>query len=100
MRFDDFDFDCTSKAVYRMNPTIRDQYSSPDQLRQFMESMAYRYCATSNSFSTAGFCLTAYNGLDGERVVRASVSSYVAMKYIAQVDKSIEYCIGKLVNAA
>jgi len=81
MRIDDFDFDHTAKAVYAMNPTSRTMYSSWVELREFMVSIAYRYAFESNSFSTGGFVLTAYDS-HGERVVRASVSGWLATKYL------------------
>lgn len=82
MRIDYFDFEHTAKAVYAMNPTSRTMYSSWVELREFMVSIAYRYAFESNSFSTGGFVLTAYDGHDGERVVRASVSGWLATKYL------------------
>jgi hypothetical protein len=81
MRIDDTDFDYTAKAVYLMNVSVRESYDNWEDLRSFMVSMAYTYCHKSNSFSTSGFCLTAYDDTSGERVVRASVMSYVAFHY-------------------
>lgn len=89
MRIDDYDFDMTAEAVYNMNPSARERYDSWEDLREFMVSMAYSYCHAqgSNSFSTSGFNLTAYDDNSGERVVRASVSSYVALEYYKRVKR-------------
>ena len=87
MNIDEFDFEYTAKAVYIMNKSARDNYGSWEDLRSFMISMAYTYCHESNSFSTGGFNLTAYNTPNGERSVRASVSGYVACKYAEKVQE-------------
>jgi hypothetical protein len=63
-----------------------------------MISMAYTYCHETNSFGTGGFNLTAYNGPDGERVVRASVSSFVALEYTKRVKRVIELAYTKRVK--
>jgi hypothetical protein len=87
MRIDDTDFDYTAKAVYLMNVSVRESYDSWEDLRSFMVSMAYTYCHKSNSFSTSGFCLTAYDDQSGERVVRASVMSYLAFQYAERTQR-------------
>ena len=82
MNIDHAEFEYTAKAVYIMNDSSRERYDSWEELREFMIDMAYTYCHESNSFSTGGFNLTAYNSPDGkERVVRASVMAYVACQY-------------------
>jgi hypothetical protein len=82
MNIDHAEFEYTAKAVYIMNDSARERYDSWEDLKSFMIGMAYTYCHESNSFSTGGFCLTAYSSLDGkERYVRASVMSYVACQY-------------------
>jgi hypothetical protein len=87
MKIDEYDFERTAQAVYIMNDSARDQYDSWEDLQSFMINMAYTYCHESNSFSTGGFNLTAYNSPDGERVVRAGVSSYVALQYVKRMEK-------------
>ena len=87
MRIDDTDFDYTAKAVYLMNVSVRESYDNWEDLRSFMVSMAYTYCHESNSFSTSGFCLTAYDDITGERVVRASVMGYVACQYAERTQR-------------
>ena len=52
-----------------------------------MISMAHTYCHNTHSFSTGGFCLTAYNDVSGERVVRASVMGYVAFQYAERANR-------------
>jgi hypothetical protein len=91
MRIDDYDFENTARAVYVMNECIAKSgtFDSWEDLRDFMISMAYTYCYKSNSFSTSGFCLTAYDN-SGERVVRASVSSFVAKRYVERVTRAKE----------
>jgi len=91
MKIDEYDFERTAQAVFVMNDSACDQYDSWEDLQSFMISMAYTYCHETNSFGTGGFNLTAYNGPDGERVVRASVSSYVALQYVK--------CMQELENA-
>jgi len=87
MIINDTDFDYTAKAVYLMNVSVRESYDSWEDLRSFMVSMAYTYCHKSNSFSTSGFCLTAYDDQSGERVVRASVMSYLAFQYAERTQR-------------
>jgi hypothetical protein len=88
MRIDEHDFEYTAKAVYLMNVSVRESYDSWEDLREFMINMAYTYCHESNSFSTSGFCLTAYASPDGkERVVRASVRGYVACQYAERTQR-------------
>jgi len=90
MKIDEYDFERTAQAVFIMNDSARNQYDSWKDLQSFMIGMAYTYCYENNSFSTGGFNLTAYNGPDGERVVRASVSSFVALEYTKRVKRVIE----------
>ena len=98
MKIDEYDFDRTAQAVFIMNPSAPQNYDTWEDLRSFMVSMAYTYCHETNSFGTSGFNLTAYNGPDGERVVRASVSSYVALEYVNRVKRVVE--LAKLLENA
>lgn len=82
MNIDEHDFDLTSKAVFLMNPSAPTLYDTPDDLKSFMISMSYQYMHETHSFSTGGFCLTAYDSPSGERIVRASVMSYVATQFL------------------
>ena len=81
MNIDEREFEYTAKAVFIMNPSAQERYDSWEDLKSFMVGMAYAYCHETHSFSTGGFCLTAYNDASGERVVRASVMAYVACNY-------------------
>lgn len=81
MIINEYEFEQAAKAVYIMNPSAVEQYDSWEDLKSFMITVAYQYCYNTNSFSTGGFVLTAYDGTDGERYVRASVMPYVALKY-------------------
>jgi hypothetical protein len=85
MNIDKYDFENTAKAVYVMNPYAKDAYLTWEGLQEFMISMAYTYMHKINSFSTSGFNLTAYDGPDGKRSVRASVSASVAKLYIEKI---------------
>ena len=81
MNIDEYDFEKTAQAVFVMNPSARTQYDAWEELRSFMIAMAYQYMNDNNSFSTGGFCLTAYDTPNG-RSVRASVSGSLAYSYI------------------
>ena len=93
MKFDDYEFEQTAKALIVMNPS--DRFETWEDVASFMRSMAYQYSFKSNSFSTGGFVLTAYDGAEGERCVRASVSAYVASEYIKKVSKSYASLLGQ-----
>jgi hypothetical protein len=54
-----------------------------------MIGMAYQYGGSTTSFSTGGFQLTFFNTLDDEICCRASVSAYVALKYVESVTKGL-----------
>lgn len=83
MRIDNYDFEKTAQAVFIMNNSVRSKFEDWQNLKEFMINMAYTYCHDSNSFSTYGFCLTAYPSPDGEdRCVRASVSAGLAMSFL------------------
>ena len=90
MNIIDYDFDKTAQSVFVMNESAPTHYDTWEDLKSFMISMAYTYCHKSNSFSTGGFCLTAYDGFDGERCVRASVSSYVAFRYLEKLREATD----------
>ena len=83
IKLDEYDFENTAKAVFAMNPSAREKYEDWQELRYFMESMAYKMEDTI-SFSTGGFQLTAFP-TDSGRMVRASVSAYTALKYVESV---------------
>jgi len=82
MNIDNYDFEKTAQAVFVMNPSAPTQYDRWEDLMSFMVSMAHTYMHNNNSFSTGGFNLTAFDGLDGERQVRASVSGSLAYSYL------------------
>ena len=90
MRIDEYDFEKTAKTVFAMNPSLRENHMNLptwEDVREFMINMAYTHCHKSNSFSTGGFQLTAFDGSDGERHVRASVSSSLAYEYVEKLRK-------------
>jgi hypothetical protein len=87
MKLDEYEFEKTAQALMIMNPSCIDQYDDWMHLESFMISMAYTYSHESSSFSTGGFVLTAYDGSDGERHVRASVSAHVASLYVTKTIK-------------
>ena len=86
MKIEQFDFENTAKAVYVMNDSARELYSSWDELREFMINIAYQYAGKTSNISTGGFLITFYNAPDGEVVARASVTAYVAMLYVNKVE--------------
>jgi hypothetical protein len=88
-------FKDTANAVFLMNDTVREKFDDADHLQAFMESMAFQYMRESNSFSTCGFDLTAFDGSNGSRHIRASISSYLAKVYLQE---SIQDRRGKLVS--
>jgi hypothetical protein len=85
MKIDNYDFDNTAKVVFIMNDYVSKNYPTWQDFREFMISMAYSNMHKNTSFSTGGFNLTAYDGPDGERAVRASVSASVAKTYIEKM---------------
>jgi len=93
MKLDNYDFERTAKALIVMNPS--DRYETWEDLVSFMTTMAYQYSSKNNSFSTGGFVLTAYDGADGERSVRASVSAHVAFEYVKKVSDSYASLLGQ-----
>lgn len=90
MQLDDHAFEQTAKAVWAMNESVRERYDNANQLQSFMESMAYQYSHTNNSFGTSGFQLTAFNSASGERCVTASVQAYTALRYAEEVVKRLD----------
>jgi hypothetical protein len=89
MYIDEYDFVNTAKAVFVMNDSAKERYESWEDLRSFMIDMAYAYGGSTNSFSTGGFQLSFFNGSDGEINCRASVSAYVALKYVEAIAKGV-----------
>jgi len=81
IKLDNYDFENTAKAVFAMNPSVRDMFDDWEGLCSYMESLAYMHMEGTNSLSTAGFQLTAFPIGEG-RMVRASVSAYTALKYV------------------
>ncbi len=84
MQIDEYDFEQTAQAVFIMNRSAQERHADWEALKEFMISMAYTYCFKNCSFATGGYVLTAYDGLNGERVVRASVQAFTALMYIKE----------------
>jgi hypothetical protein len=86
MRFDDYAFEQCARAVYIMNDSARELYDSWEELRSFMESMAYQYGGNAGCthFETGGFCLSfSRSSVDREDwFVTASIEPYTALRYI------------------
>lgn len=82
LTIDNSTFKDTASAVFLMNDSAREKFDSAEHLLAFMESMAFQYMRESHSFGTSGFELTAFNGSDGSRHVRASISAYTAKRYL------------------
>ena len=84
MKLDKNDFENTAKAVYAMNPSVRERYRDWHLFLQYMQSVAYNMPDDVTSTSIFGFQLTAYP-LGDDRMVRASVTAYTAIKYVESV---------------
>lgn len=89
IKLDMYDFENTAKAVYAMNPFVRERYDNHEDFKSHMEYMAYNMSKDVTSMSTSGFQLTAFPITEG-RMVRASISAYTAMKYVEQIEKARE----------
>lgn len=90
LKIDEYSFDLTSVAVYNMNPSARERYTSPGDLRDFMVSMAYHYQHDTTSFSTSGFQLTFYEGAAYPHTgCIASVSASLADSYMREVNTKL-----------
>jgi len=87
MHINEIDLDATAAAVYVMNEAVSDKFSSVELFKEFIVDMAHTYMNASPSFSTYGFCLTAYDTSEGERMVRASVSGYTAKRYLEKISQ-------------
>lgn len=82
MHIDDMDFENTAKALMILNPDTVMKHKSWQELVDFMIAMAETYGYKSNHFSTGGFVLTFYDGHNGRRHARASVSGFVALNHV------------------
>lgn len=85
MDIDEDNFTQTAQSVFVMNEYMHGKYDTWKELKNFMISMAYSNCEKTTSFSTGGFQLTSFIGPNGERCVKASVSSYCAQKYLERI---------------
>jgi hypothetical protein len=88
IKLDTYDFENTAKAVYAMNPTVRELYDDWKEFQYWIETMAYNMHETT-SWSSAGVQLTAFPITDG-LMVRASVSAYTAMKHLDTAMKHVD----------
>lgn len=90
LKIDERSFDLTSVSVYNMNPSARERYTSADDLRDFMVSMAYHYQHETTSMGTSGFQLTFYKcaGSDDTGCI-ASVSAFLAEGYMREVNTKL-----------
>ena len=84
LKIDQLTFKSTAEVVFTINESIKGKYDDAGHLQRFMESMAYQYMTDEHFFSTAGFCLTAYDCANGEREVVATVMTYTVSEYIKQ----------------
>ena len=97
MKLDEYEFEKTAQALMILNPSCIRQFYSWQDLQDFMQAMAYTYSQESSSFSTGGFVLTAYDGSDGERHVRASVSAHVAFTHTVKTLK-VDQILSEIVS--
>ena len=85
MKINEYDFENTARAVFIMNKSAGWRYATWEDLREFMIEMANAYLVSSDSFSTGGFYLTAYDinwGGEHTRHCRASVCGFLALRYL------------------
>lgn len=94
MRFDDYAFEQCARVVFHMNDSARECYDSWEELKSFMESMAYQYGGNGGCthFATGGFVLSfSRSSVDKDDwFVTASVQPYTAIKYIERVSKRLD----------
>lgn len=81
--YSDMDFDNTARAVYVMNESAQDKFSSWEGLREWMLSLAsqYSYNDGCTSMSTGGFQLS-FTRSENKIYVTPSVSAYTAVRYL------------------
>jgi hypothetical protein len=92
LKYDDYAFEQTARAVYLMNDSAREIYDNADELMEFMYSMARLYQDGCGHFGTGGFVLTfTTQAPDNTRYVTASVNSYVALKYAESVNDRMNH---------
>jgi hypothetical protein len=91
MQFDDLSFENAARAVFFMNPSAQERYDSWEDLKSFMEGMAYQHMDDNTSYSTGGFQLTSFKISGGEsKYVIASVSAYTANEFAKRMVRAGE----------
>lgn len=94
MRFDDYAFEQCARVVYHMNESAQERYDSWEELKSFMEMMAYQYGGNAGCthFATGGFCLTfSRSSVDKDDwFVTASVQPYTALRYIERTAEKFD----------
>ena len=94
MRFDDYAFEQCARVVYHMNESAQERYDSWEELKSFMEMMAYQYTGNAGCthFATGGFCLTFMRSVEDkdEIYVTATVQPYTALRYMEAVTSRLD----------
>jgi len=94
MRFDDYAFEQCARVVYHMNESAQERYDSWEELKSFMEMMAYQYGGNAGCthFATGGFCLTfCRSKTDATEIyVTASIQPYTALRYMEAVTDRLD----------
>lgn len=94
LRFDDYDMEMVADILVKTNKSITDvngMNMNKDELIEFMKSMAYQHLSEKGTtMSTGGFLLTAFEGSNGERNIRVSLTPYNMQKYITSVENKIK----------
>ena len=82
LRIDERSFENTAKALWIMNPSIKENYSDWMGLHSLMLALAheYKWKPDATTLATYGFRLTYYPIPDGKACV-ASVTDSVAIRY-------------------
>ena len=81
LEIDDISFKRTAIAVYKMNDALHDRFTDWKDVYDWMDFIA-RGENDANYLSTGGFVLTYFVGPDNNRHCRASISDYLAHRFI------------------
>ena len=85
MKIDEHELEATAKTLMSINDTVPSNFGSWQSFKEFIVSMAKTHMHTNTNIQTYGFFLTAYDLPDGTRMVRVSLSSSVAMRYLKSI---------------